>query len=144
MTVKACFITNIGARNCNEDGMLIDHAVISGRSMNSSECREAQGAASLYIVADGMGGHARGDLASKVVLTEINNRGENIGSAQDMLTALLSARQTLNRMAGEDPRLLGMGTTVAGILPRDRKGIIFNLQFPVACYRVTLCVSLVA
>lgn len=69
----------------------------------------------LFVVADGMGGHQAGDYASKFtveVLTRVLKRLKE----EDVERALLQAIQTANhevvRVAGEDERLKGMGTTI--------------------------------
>jgi PPM family protein phosphatase len=74
----------------------------------------------LLVVADGMGGHAAGDVASSIALGQIVGLdGESHGpdDALDMLAkALHSANSELQEAIGRQPELQGMGTTVTALL----------------------------
>ena len=69
----------------------------------------------IFIVADGMGGHAAGDYASKeAVSTMIEQLGTSLekNPLVMMQKAIESANAKIHRKANEDPKLEGMGTTV--------------------------------
>ena len=74
----------------------------------------------LLMVADGMGGHAGGDVASSVAVAAFAPLdGESHGSddALDQLEAALAeAREEIIHRSETDPELTGMGTTVLAIL----------------------------
>ena len=74
----------------------------------------------LLVVADGMGGHAAGDVASSIAIGQIVSLdGESHGSddALDLLAkALHSANSELQQAIGRQPELQGMGTTVTALL----------------------------
>lgn len=81
------------------------------------ECAEKIGnLPNLFIVADGMGGHAAGDFASKFTVetieshvkeaTDLDQVEEIIGGAIEKANAFLRVK------ANEDDKLYGMGTTV--------------------------------
>ena len=77
----------------------------------------------LLIVADGMGGHAHGEIASAMTVsafTELDARlPQDLGDldlAAEMTAALVDATDRLSRRAGEDPDTRGMGTTVVSLL----------------------------
>lgn len=77
----------------------------------------------LLIVADGMGGHAHGEVASAVTVsafTELEARLPqdltDIDLAAQMTDALVDATDRLGRRAAEDPETRGMGTTVVSLL----------------------------
>ncbi|MCW2572611.1 MAG: protein phosphatase [Frankiales bacterium] len=73
----------------------------------------------LLAVADGMGGHAAGEVASAVAIAAIASLDED-APGSDLLDALrsaaLSANQHLHDMVVGDAALDGMGTTLTAIL----------------------------
>jgi PPM family protein phosphatase len=75
----------------------------------------------LLAIADGMGGHAAGEVASAVAISAIAPLDRrNLISDDDMLNALAdavaSARVTLHDMSASDPAVEGMGTTLTAML----------------------------
>ena len=79
----------------------------------------------LLLVADGMGGHAGGDIASSLAVASLAPLdGEAFGSGeilQRLETAIETARLELVRRAREDADLSGMGTTVTAVLRSGNK-----------------------
>ena len=77
----------------------------------------------LIAVADGMGGHAGGEVASKVAITTLaqilpllNNNDMDPESLEDfLLNALLDVDHEIRITAEADDRLSGMGTTLTAI-----------------------------
>jgi serine/threonine protein phosphatase PrpC len=73
-------------------------------------------------VADGMGGHSAGEVASAIAIEELaalGSRGpwENETAATDDLKqAILRANRRIREMAASDRRLNGMGTTLVALL----------------------------
>jgi protein phosphatase len=74
----------------------------------------------LLAVADGMGGHAAGEVASAAViaaLEQLDELGVNAGDPQEALRdAVEEANTTLRDMVAADSELQGMGTTVTAVL----------------------------
>jgi serine/threonine protein phosphatase PrpC len=75
----------------------------------------------LLAIADGMGGHAAGEVASAVAISAIAPLdGQGLTDSTDMLDALAgavsSARATLHEMSEADPATEGMGTTLTALL----------------------------
>jgi serine/threonine protein phosphatase PrpC len=74
----------------------------------------------LFVVADGMGGHAGGDVASAIATKRIAEADEAFGAAVDaesaLQSALIAANSLLAETVFEHSELTGMGTTVSGIL----------------------------
>ena len=73
----------------------------------------------LLIVADGMGGHKNGEVASKLALNHITNRFESIssvGNKEDAInwiqTTVSEANVEIFKYVTEHPESLGMGTTI--------------------------------
>jgi PPM family protein phosphatase len=78
----------------------------------------------LLAIADGMGGHAAGEVASAVAISAIAPLDAQVLiSGEEMLDALAaavaSARDTLHEMSMSDPAVEGMGTTLTALLWMD-------------------------
>ena len=74
----------------------------------------------LFFVADGMGGHAGGDIASAISSQRIALTDNKYDSAEEAIETLkqgvLEANGMLNETVKEHPELEGMGTTFSGML----------------------------
>ena len=74
----------------------------------------------LYVVADGMGGHQGGEVASKLAVDVL--RATYLDSTADALAeAIADANERIHDVGEADPDLRGMGTTVvaAAVVPDD-------------------------
>lgn len=73
----------------------------------------------LLALADGMGGHAAGEVASKVVIAAFAPLDDDDPSS-DLLDQLREAIHTgnaaISELVGDDPELEGMGTTLTAVL----------------------------
>jgi serine/threonine protein phosphatase PrpC len=74
----------------------------------------------LLVIADGMGGHAAGDVASSTAIARLVALDEESAGGGDALerltTALADANQDLRDRVAAEPSLHGMGTTVTALL----------------------------
>ncbi|QJW35170.1 Stp1/IreP family PP2C-type Ser/Thr phosphatase [Cellulosimicrobium protaetiae] len=79
----------------------------------------------LLVVADGMGGHAGGDVASSIAIAALAPLdGESHGpddALAELERSIDHARQDLVERSVTDPELVGMGTTVTAILRAGNK-----------------------
>ncbi len=79
----------------------------------------------LLVVADGMGGHAGGDVASSIAVAALAPLdGESHGpddALAELERSIDDARQDLVERSVSDPDLVGMGTTVTAILRAGNK-----------------------
>jgi len=94
---------NIGAhshvgqlRSMNQDSFLIDGP--------------------LAIVADGMGGHRGGEVASHIAVETLNDRFTD-SSLTSLVEGFTAANSEIIARASADPELQGMGTTMCAIAP---------------------------
>ena len=86
----------------------------------------------LLIVADGLGGHNAGELASKLAVKEIQETiKEHYGSTDDHKKILTKAIEKANReifdLAAVKPEYSGMGTTVVAALVKGNKAVVANV-----------------
>lgn len=111
--MKYCYITDTGkVREHNEDSVIITENM-------SHEI--------LLTVADGMGGHNAGEIASSIAITHIGKRFKElstIGNKDDAVAWLKETVSEINillyRYTEENPESLGMGTTfVLALLTKD-------------------------
>ena len=101
-------------RNGNEDSALVNGVLIA--------------------VADGMGGHAGGEVASKVAITTLaqilpllNNDEMDPESLEDfLLSSLLEIDHEIANTADADDRLSGMGTTLTSIALYRQKAYVLH------------------
>lgn len=86
---------------------------------------------SLYIVADGLGGHAGGEVASRlaveVIRSEIAGATKTPEVREIMQHAIQAANSFIMLTAEEDPALNGMGTTVVVVTINKEKAMIAHV-----------------
>jgi serine/threonine protein phosphatase PrpC len=104
----------------------------------------ADGDLGLFLVADGMGGHAAGEVASKVVAEAVrefivetrDDRDKtwpcpidpNLSYAANRLrAAILVANRTLSQRVQEDENLRGMATTLSAVLLTNSHAVVSNV-----------------
>jgi len=88
----------------------------------------------LYFVADGMGGHSAGEIASAIAVATLRELHENSDHPLDTAEAVVEAVATANRAifaeALADPSKSGMGTTLTGIVvtrPESDQIVVANV-----------------
>ena len=86
----------------------------------------------LFLVADGMGGHAGGDVASSLATQAVtavaDERFESIEIAQQRLVeSVKHSAAELIEAVREHPDLAGMGTTVSALLRHNRQVVIAHI-----------------
>ena len=85
----------------------------------------------LLMVADGMGGHAGGDVASSIAVATMAPLDDEAHGPDQALTqldrALHEAQSALLARAKEEPKLKGMGTTVTALLRAGNKLVMAHI-----------------
>lgn len=114
--------TDVGrVRSHNEDSFAI-------REPENQEELERSGR--MYLVADGMGGHSAGDVASTAAVQTIIQSYFAQPDSPDwrisMATAIKAANDRIREL-GERPGQQGMGTTVVAAAVRDGKALVANV-----------------
>lgn len=102
--MKFAVRTNIGLRHDNEDSYLVP----SGDT-----------AVSLFAVADGMGGSAAGDVASRITVETLAEASQSFTPENprgQLKSAVLHANSSVYRIANSDRKKHGMGSTVVAAI----------------------------
>ncbi len=114
--LEVCYKTDTGMKRAsNEDSLLVVKL----------------GEVHLLAVADGLGGHAAGEVASRLALIEIEeflktNLAE--GNLRDaMQGAIAKANREIYLLSKENPSYAGMGTTVVAAIVFDNRALIANI-----------------
>jgi len=99
---------------------IISHAASDIGKHRSSNQDSGYAGYQLYFVADGMGGHAGGDIASAIASQRIALTDASYDSIDEAIETIkcgiLEANSMLASTVAEHPDLEGMGTTFSGIL----------------------------
>jgi serine/threonine protein phosphatase PrpC len=70
----------------------------------------------LFVVADGMGGHAAGDIASQLAVDGLSELLERVSlGVSDVIDAIEGVNDSILLHAADRKNLAGMGTTIAGV-----------------------------
>jgi serine/threonine protein phosphatase PrpC len=115
-------LTDVGRkREHNEDNMAF---VIP----KDSQVMTSKGA--LFIVADGMGGHAAGEVASEIAVDSVSNmyyQEDSNDVAVSLLRAIRRANASIHQRAAENLLRTGMGTTCVAAVLRGNVAYIANV-----------------
>src|SRR5579871_1378862 len=84
----------------------------------------------LFIVADGMGGHAAGEVASEIAVDTVSNtyyQDDSDDVAGPLLQAIKRANSAIHQRAAENMLRSGMGTTCVAAVLRGNMAYIANV-----------------
>lgn len=82
----------------------------------------------LLAVADGMGGHAAGEVASAATIAALRDLDRGGGDPEDRLVrAMHAANDTLRDMVAADSELSGMGTTVTAAIADGERFLLGHI-----------------
>jgi protein phosphatase len=124
ISLEAAGLTDVGeVRQHNEDFFVIDNRVTQILDPDDVNLYSR----GLYILCDGMGGHAKGEVASRLAAETLvqyfsNHWKDEIPSEADIQDAIYCANQTLYTLNEEGQSLRGkgrMGTTLVLALLKD-------------------------
>ena len=129
-STKVGFATNVGrVRSVDEDSLLATEIQTAFLSQPRTRL--------LLMVADGMGGHRRGDVASKIVVQTVARTllpmltsEEEVSRAEyctALLDAVVGANQAVFDRAQSSPEYEGMGTTLALAVVDGRNLYVSNV-----------------
>jgi serine/threonine protein phosphatase PrpC len=126
--LRATAFTHQGAvRAANEDCIAIGDWVTSEPMAAPLVLERATGAPLIAVVADGMGGHAAGEVASRIAAERLAALASRVGDEAGLANLLRDVNAELFEAMREQPRLRGMGTTVAGVSIVPAGTLVFNV-----------------
>jgi serine/threonine protein phosphatase PrpC len=125
--LRVTVMTHRGAvRENNEDAVVVGPFTICGVSQQDPVvCELPLSAPTLIAVADGMGGHAAGALASSHTVRSLATAAPQ--DEADIEAGLQRIDLELLTMSKENPTIANLGTTVAGLLLTLEGGLRFGV-----------------
>lgn len=125
-TIEAAAITHRGSvRHKNEDAVSLDSTLLTG-DMNRPKALRINAGNLLLMIADGMGGHAGGEIASRLALESLQQHTK-LTDILEWRNAIQSANNRLYDLMLERPELIGFGSTLVGVVFCSDCLIFFNV-----------------
>lgn len=119
--------TDVGLRRKrNEDAVLVGGWISQSHDGTLTAMEFEPTFPFVCAVADGMGGHKGGNIASKLALTAIAERSPAWRTVEDVATTMTHVNEEV-REVGAESELYGLGTTVAGLCLTPTEIIVFNV-----------------
>ena len=112
-------------RENNEDSITVAGWVCDVEMTAPRRSRHELSEPLLFAVADGMGGHAGGEVASRYTVKRL--AAQQCSKEEDVAELLAAINAELYTTMRADRSLLGMGTTVAGTLLTPNREVWFNV-----------------
>jgi serine/threonine protein phosphatase PrpC len=113
-------------RESNEDSITVGGWVSDVAMTGPRRSRHDLTEPFLVAVADGMGGHAAGEVASRYAIKRLAAE-PFVGGEGDVTATLASINAELYQTMAAEPSWRGMGTTVVGLVLTPARAIWFNL-----------------
>ena len=115
-------------RDHNEDSLVIGQWTLCAAETETAQTLVFPIANPLVVaVADGLGGHPGGDVASSLVVRELARAAPILDSELRLRDVLNACNRALYGIASDQPMLMAMGTTVAGVLLTSDQVFAFNV-----------------
>jgi PPM family protein phosphatase len=115
-------------RDHNEDSLVIGQWTLCAAETETPQTLVFPIASPTVVaVADGLGGHPGGDVASSFVVRELARAARTLNSEERLRDVLNACNKALYDIAAEQQTLLAMGTTVAGVLLTSDQVFAFNV-----------------
>ena len=122
-------LSHVGlVRDHNEDSLVIGQWTLCAAETQTPQSLGFPISSPLVVaVADGLGGHPGGDVASSLVVRELARAAPTLDSEESLRDVLGACNQALYEIGADQPTLMAMGTTVAGVLLTSDQVIAFNV-----------------
>ncbi len=122
----AAFTHRGRVRPANEDAIAISSQILTG-DMDAPVVVTAPNDCCLLMIADGLGGHAHGAMASRAILDYLVAAIGRLSNPASSAEVIDEANQLLFNLMHEHPETLGMGSTLVGAALTARQLLTFNV-----------------
>lgn len=122
----AAFTHRGRVRPSNEDTIAVDGRISTG-NMSEPLVTSVSSDCCVLMIADGMGGHAQGAMASRAVLDYLVVAIDRLADPASCAEAIEEANQHLFAIMHEDQEALGMGSTIVGAVLGAQRMVTFNV-----------------
>lgn len=127
MIIKSYHFSDLGNyRKINEDCVLILNKIFQPQNMKSFEYQVVNVPNPFFAIADGMGGHEKGEIASFSTLKFLMENMSQSTSPKEFKSLLFKAKSNLNEIATSN-QSPGLGTTFTGTYFFQNLVHIFNI-----------------
>jgi len=127
VTVSALSHTGL-VRDHNEDSLVAGPwTLCATETENPQTLLFPLGTPLVVAVADGLGGHPGGEVASTLVVRKLAAAGPSLDREAAVREVLGSCNRTVYEAAARAPQLTTMGTTVAGVVVDPEIVMVFNV-----------------
>lgn len=132
--VHFCAVSDVGCRRCNNEDMALAGSkfIRDDACAGELECNPATHA--VFAVADGMGGHEGGEIASEIALRSLAEYIKGIPTGLDVSGLILSLKEWAGRAnrsilgtAATHPQWAEMGTTLTALVVYEGKIAMVNV-----------------
>jgi serine/threonine protein phosphatase PrpC len=122
----AAFTHRGRVRPSNEDTIAVDGRILTG-NMSEPQVTSVSSDCCVLMIADGMGGHAQGAMASRAVLDYLVAAIDRLADPASCAEAIEEANQHLFAIMHEHQEALGMGSTIVGAVLGAKQLVTFNV-----------------
>lgn len=137
--LQAICLTDIGGRSRNEDNYLFKNQYVASPIMrnyigNKTDTSTDEFSVRFYAVADGMGGHNAGEVASRICveeLADVERKVQPLSSMKEIVRYVQSSIALINTkicaLGRSHMKLKGMGTTLVMLIAHGSEFAILNI-----------------
>lgn len=122
----AAFTHRGRVRSVNEDAIAIHKRILTG-NMTEPLVMSALSDSCVVMIADGMGGHAQGAMASRAVLDYLVAAIDRLADPATCTEVVEEANQHLFELMHTHQDALGMGSTIVGAVLKADQLVTFNV-----------------
>lgn len=115
-------------RDHNEDSLVVGPWTLSATETETPQTLLFPlGTPLVVAVADGLGGHLSGEVASALVVRQLAQVGPLLDRDETIRDELGACNRAVYEAAAHNPELTAMGTTVAGVVITPDRASVFNV-----------------